>query len=115
MALSIGPNPTNQQELEQQHSNDTSTDSEPTTKINTPTTFSPVDPPLIQLDLLPNTPVPRSNHHALPWPSSDYGNTIFQYVPFSFFSTLSQEGHMVRVVAGSVMWNGFEVFKALNS
>ncbi|OAY40114.1 homeobox-leucine zipper protein HOX11 [Manihot esculenta] len=74
MALSIGPNPTNQQELEQQHSNDTSTDSEPTTKINTPTTFSPVDPPLIQLDLLPNTPVPRSNHHALPWPSSDYGS-----------------------------------------
>lgn len=30
-------------------------------------------------------------------------------------ATLSQEGHMVRVVAGSVMWNGFEVFKALNS
>ncbi|KAF2319340.1 hypothetical protein GH714_014908 [Hevea brasiliensis] len=78
MALSIGPNPTNQQELqleqEQEHSNDNSTDSATTTKIKTPTNLSPLDPPLIQLDLLPNTPVTRSNLHALPWPSSDNGS-----------------------------------------
>ncbi|KAF2293665.1 hypothetical protein GH714_003947 [Hevea brasiliensis] len=70
MALSIGPN----QHQEQEHSNDNSA----STKINTPTHhhhLSPVDLPLIQLDLLPNTPVPRSNHHhALSWPSSDNNN-----------------------------------------
>ncbi|EEF50208.1 homeobox-leucine zipper protein HOX11 [Ricinus communis] len=34
------------------------------------------DPPIIQLDLLPNTPVvvPRHHHHALLWPSSDNGS-----------------------------------------
>lgn len=103
MALSIGPN----QRQEQEHSHDNSTDTE-STKINTPThhRFSPVGPPLVQLHLLPNTPVQRSNHHhAFPWTSSADNNNnngnlpifVFHFSPLLtqklFFSLSFLESH----------------------
>jgi len=40
---------------------------------------------------------------------------VIDEVAVEFVATRSQEGHIVKVVAGNCMLNGFEVFKALNS
>ena len=102
MALSIAtPNPKPSQDQEQQELLDdpnktsaaTSRKRSATVALIDADSSSRLDPPTplpLQLDLLPNTPVPRNHRHSFPW--STFDNGMSQYLMtsqthlFCFFS-----------------------------